>query len=172
MNHAFGCRVALEFGSRRRVVDVADLAQALGLPGQEAKILSALFTAARPDPVGSPSGEREPTESFPLSAPEGTNNVNERVDISSSFSCPLPGKGGEPEGNHRGQEAERLAAYVADRLNDWKSHRFFLATARRVPREVILDALARAIDIPQADVRRSRAAYFTAVIRSYVATPR
>jgi hypothetical protein len=172
MNHAFGCRVALEFGAHRRAVAVADLAQALGLPGQEAKVVSALFTAARLDPIHNPNGEREPTESFPLSSTEETKNVNERVDISSSFSLPLAGKGGEPEGNHLGQEAERLAAYLADRLNDWKSHQFFLATARRVPREVILDALARAIDIPQSDVRRSRAAYFTAVIRGYVATPR
>lgn len=170
MNHAFGCRVALEFGAHRRTVAVADLAQALGLPGQEAKVVSALFTAARPEPVRNPNGEREPTESFPLSSTEETKNVNERVDIYSSL--PLPENVGEPAGSRGDPKAERLAVYLAERFNDWKSYAFFLSVARRVPREVVLDALGRALDIPRSEVRRSRAAYFTTIIRRHLAAAR
>jgi hypothetical protein len=166
MNSAFDCRVTIELGSHRRVVTLAELARALGLPDQAGKIGSVLFAAACPEPIHTSTGEREPTESMGL--PPSPETKNERYQkLYSSF--PLAGKGGESEGNHRGQEAERLAAYLADRLDDWKSHRFFLSIARSVPHEVVLAALASALDVPRADVRRSRAAYFTAVIRRYLA---
>lgn len=76
----------------------------------------------------------------------------------------------EREGVPGGSECERLAGYLADRLDDWKSYRFFLSVAARVPREVILDALTRALDVPRRDIRRSRAAYFTSVIRHHLTT--
>ena len=110
----------------------------LGVPGQEAKLRSRLVLAATcPDDIHRPSGDRNHTEGMGLSLLEETKN-DRNVNISSS-PFPLPGKRKESEGNHRGERSERLAAYLADRLDDWKSHRFFLSITKRVPREVVLD---------------------------------
>jgi hypothetical protein len=64
-------------------------------------------------------------------------------------------------------DSERLADYLATRLGDEKSLAFYGLVARSVPREVIGDALGRALDVPRHNVRRSRAALFTALIRPH-----
>jgi hypothetical protein len=65
-------------------------------------------------------------------------------------------------------EVERTACYLADRLDDSKSLAFYRRVAASVPAEVIRDALTRALDLRPANVRRSRAAYFTSLVRPYL----
>lgn len=172
MNRAFDCRVVLEFGAHRRVVALADLVAALALHGQEARVFSIFFADTFPHAVHTTPGEGGTTGRMGLSSSEETKNENENRYISSSLPFRDVGEGKESEGNHGGPPSERLAVYLADRLDDWKSYRFFLGIASSVPREVILDALARALDIPRQSILRSRGAYFTKLVRSYLARHR
>lgn len=75
------------------------------------------------------------------------------------------GSGEEPRG---GTDASPLAVELADRLDDWKSLPFYDLVARRVPADLIRDALTRALDVPSSRLRRSRAAYFTALVRPHL----
>jgi hypothetical protein len=63
-------------------------------------------------------------------------------------------------------DAERIAAHLACALRDEKSLDYFRLVARAVPREVIRDALARALDARS--VRRSRGALFAHLVRPYM----
>jgi hypothetical protein len=65
-------------------------------------------------------------------------------------------------------DIDRVAAHLADSLRDWESIVFFRQVARAVPREVIRDALTRALDAPRESVRRSRAALFTHIVRPHL----
>ena len=169
MIHVFDFRITLELGPHRRVVTLAALAQALGLAGHEAKLRSLLFAAACPEPVHNPFGEKKPTETMGLSSLEETKNGNDNNTIYSSFSFRRNREDEGSRGEEGGSGSEHLAVYLADRFDDWKSYRFFLLVASSVPREVIREALVRALDVPRRDVRRSRAAYFTALVRPHLA---
>ncbi len=63
---------------------------------------------------------------------------------------------------------EQLAAYLATKLKDDKSMAWYRLVAQRVDRNIIQDALMRALDIPARDLRRSRGAVFTAIVRPYL----
>jgi len=87
------------------------------------------------------------------------------------------GAGGRDEGegegasqagdNHRtADDIERIAAHLASALRDEKSIVFFRLVARAVPREVIRDALTRALDAQS--VHRSRSALFVHLVRRYL----
>lgn len=80
-----------------------------------------------------------------------------------SRSASTPGKGGSLN-----PEVERIACHLADRLDDTKSLAFYRRVAASIPTEVIRDALARALDLRPASVRRSRAAYFTSLVRPHL----
>lgn len=64
--------------------------------------------------------------------------------------------------------ALRIAAQLADALSDWKSFAFFRKVASSVPEDVIRDVLVLALELPPKAIRRSRAAYFTSIIRKYM----
>lgn len=66
------------------------------------------------------------------------------------------------------EHIERIAGYLATRLRDEKSLAFYRLVARAVPREVVRDALARALDVPQQSIRRSRAALFAHLMRPHM----
>jgi hypothetical protein len=65
-------------------------------------------------------------------------------------------------------EIENTACYLADRLDDGNSLAFYRLVAEHVATEVIRNSLTRALDLPAANVRRSRAAYFTSLIRPHL----
>lgn len=65
-------------------------------------------------------------------------------------------------------EIERTACYLADRLDDGHSISFYRLVAESVPNHVIREALTRALDVKAANIRRSRAAYFTSLIRPHL----
>ena len=65
-------------------------------------------------------------------------------------------------------EVEKMACYLADRLEDGKSLAFYRRVAASLPVEVIREALTRALDLRAANVRRSRAAYFTSLVQPHL----
>lgn len=71
---------------------------------------------------------------------------------------------GNPRPHRTVDNLEPLAVELADRLGDWKSLRFFRLVARRLPECDVRAALAVALEVPTADVRRSRAAIFTSLV--------
>ncbi len=75
---------------------------------------------------------------------------------------------GREGGADTAADVERIAVHLADRLADWKSLAFFRLVARSVPEQEIHRALRLALDIPRSEVRRSRAAYFTALVRPFL----
>lgn len=75
-----------------------------------------------------------------------------------------------PKETHpRAPRVEERAAYLADVLQDQHSLAWYRQVVARVPESVIRDALARARDLPEESVRRSRAAYFTSLVRPHLA---
>ena len=65
-------------------------------------------------------------------------------------------------------EIEKTACYLADRLDDGNSLAFYRLVAEHVTSEIIRNSLTRALDLPAANVRRSRAAYFTSLVRPHL----
>lgn len=63
-------------------------------------------------------------------------------------------------------EVERVATHLASALRDEKSIAYFRLVARVLPREVICDALTRALDARS--VRRSRGALFAHLVRPHL----
>jgi len=57
------------------------------------------------------------------------------------------------------------ALILARQLDDERSLAFYQCAVREVPEHIIRDALTRSLDVPRRDVRRSRAALFTSIIR-------
>jgi hypothetical protein len=160
MTSSLDGRLVLDIGSHRRIVTLTALSEALGV--SRVKVASALLTASHPEaapcadePVDARGrGDRSSQES---------GNVNGNEKKYSSFPLTLP------PASDSDPQAERFAAYLADRLDDWKSYRFFLVIVCALPREIVLEALSRALDVPERAVRRSRGAYFTALVRRRLA---
>jgi hypothetical protein len=93
--------------------------------------------------------------------------TNERNGIENSFgNRSFMDRGSKGEGIR--PEVEQTASHLADRLDDGKSLAFYRLVAGYVPAEVIRDSLTRALDVPAVNVRRSRAAYFTSLVRPYL----
>jgi hypothetical protein len=57
---------------------------------------------------------------------------------------------------------------LARQLDDEPSLPFYRLVVRKVPEQVIRDALMRTLDVPKRDIRRSRAALFTSIIREHL----
>lgn len=168
----FDVAVTLTLGTMRRVIASRDLARALDLPRLPAQLLAVLFSLD-PEAVVHSSSTREKgvggRERSPL---PGTDGFQDSLSGPFVPGGEAGGLGDEGEGRGRtgavDNSTERLADYLASALRDEKSTTWFLLVAKIVPREVIRDALTRALDVPSRDVRRSRAAIFTALVRPYV----
>ena len=152
--NAFTLRITLELGTRRREFEAAELAAALDLDGLEPLLLALLFRGPYPQLVNKRRGVRGEG----ASRKEGNDND----DIYSFVR-----EGEERERGCRGKEreegAEVLAIHLADRLDDRKSLALYRRLARAIPAPIIRDCLARTLDVPRSKVRRSHAAYFTAL---------
>lgn len=159
MTTDFALRITLELGTQRREFEVAELASVLDLDGLEPALLALLFRGPCPQVANKGRGT--------LGGEVARKESNANGDIYS-----LVREGEERERGCRGKEreegAEALAQYLADRLDDRKSLAFYRRLARTVPAETIRACLVRAIDLPPSSVRRSRAAYFTALCLSHL----
>jgi DNA-binding MarR family transcriptional regulator len=63
---------------------------------------------------------------------------------------------------------ELLALDLADVLNDRKALALYLSYARRFPESLLRKALGEAKEIPEGQIRKSRAALFNHLVRKYV----
>lgn len=63
---------------------------------------------------------------------------------------------------------ELLALDLADALNDRKALALYLSYARRFPESLLRKALGEAKEIPEEQIRKSRAALFNHLVRKYV----
>jgi hypothetical protein len=155
--------VTLELGTKRRIVTAREIVHAFGDPGLAGKLLAVLLGAHR-------HGERRGK-----GGDEGqeVRNVTQNAFQEASQTRRRSGSG-EGAGVARvaapsvqtPDDVERVAAHLASALRDEKSIAYFRIVARAVPREVVRDALTRALDVR--NVRKSRAALFTHIVRPYL----
>jgi hypothetical protein len=97
-------------------------------------------------------------------------------DYETSFSSSLPGSEDE-ESRGEGVRAvdslvDALALLLARTFTDLKSLAWYRLVAAHVSLSTIRDALSRALELEPREVRRSRAAYFTAIVRPHLAKSR
>lgn len=178
--------LVVRLGSIERRPNIERLAGALGV--DEAALRRVLLRlVAHPQPVDTDhreSGKRGTTGGEGRSTRSGSNeraSINDssidriddrRSDVRETL---VPGDGGsrEEEGDPgrdttARSSVERTGAYLAERLRDPSRLALYELVAREVPRSVIQDALTAALDLAPEAVRRSRAAYFTAIVRPYL----
>lgn len=161
--------VTITRGSARAVLSARELEARLEVPGL-ARRLSELLV---PQDIHSSSGEAkegfgEDVKGFPGSLE--TLNAFQKF---SGMRSERSGNGEAPEARDSpartspvDNDIERIAAHLASALRDEKSIVFFRLVARAVPREVIRDALMRALDAQS--VHRSRAALFAHIVRPHL----
>lgn len=163
--------VTITRGTARAVWSARELEAAFRIPGLAARLTELLRSPA----LHSSSGEAregfgEDVKGFP-GFPETQNASKEILEGRSERS----GNGEGPEGLSSSparatpialadNDIERVAAHLASALRDEQSIVFFRLVARAVPREVIRDALMRALDAPRESVRRSRGALFAHIV--------
>ena len=161
--------VTLELGARRRTVDATDLSGAT--QRELAKLLFSPHPTAIHTVIHGKEGEGGGWGSASLPGTIGNEGNQIR------FPSVVPGKGkeegsGEEPSGRDDDDIHSLASYLADALHDRISLRWYELVARTVPYDVVRHALTRALDFRRDEVRRSRAAYFTAIVKPYVARSR
>ncbi len=154
MNPDFALRITLELGTHRREFEAAELTSILALDDLEPALLALLFRGPYPQFVNKRRGGRG--EEASRLEKNDNDDINSFVREGEERERGCRGKGRE-------EEIEALASHLADRLDDRKSLALYRRLARTVPAEVIRDCLGHALDLPRSQVRRSRAAYFTAL---------
>ena len=162
-------RITLSLGSRTRDVAIAEMAEAFRSP-DPCPSLVRLLLAGHPQAMNK---GRETTERGVLSLPVTVNDDQDL--LPNSFSTVTVGNRRESRGREGGEpvdDSEALAAFLAERLRDWRSLGFYRKVARMLPESVVRDALTRALDVPAHAIRRSRGAYFTTLIVKSLPTVR
>lgn len=151
-------QITLERAGRTCTLTGAEIAELVGSPGLVIRLAAVLYSrsfgAGREGATGMGGAARQ-------EEPNGPNGkeINSQT---RSF------RDGGPKGEGAVRpEVERTACYLADRLDDAKSLAFYRLVAARVPAEIIREALTSALDLRPANVRRSRAAYFTSLVRPH-----
>lgn len=106
-------------------------------------------------------------------ASENAMSIPEERESSAFPLALIPGRDEGLRGEGRGERlveiAFDIAHHLAATLRDSRSLAWYRCIARRLPLEVIQDALARAMEPPEHEVRRSRAALFTAIVKRRLA---
>lgn len=156
-------RITLELGGRRRTLSASELVAPPGLAATRAVLLANLVAAISPQDGGPHVVHTltgEPTE-------RGNGSENENIN---SFPEPLvPSMKEEVSQTEILQRLDTrvhaVATLLACALVDQKSLRFYRLVAQGVPLRVIRSALSQALELTPREVKRSRAAYFTAIIR-------
>lgn len=114
--------------------------------------------------------------SVPVPTHESTNrlierNVNGRKEIYNPETLEgMKGSRGR-KGVWPVDNPDDLAEYLATRLEDMHSLPFYQLLVRRVSRTILETKLSQALAIPAHKLRRSRAAYFTHLVKPYLRRP-
>lgn len=145
-------RITLVLGARRRMLRGVDLPATLS-----AQLLGLLLAGRGKDGPGA-AMEGEPTEGkVPMN--ESKNSDSELV---------VPSRKNKPPQTALAKldaATDWLAALLAHALRDDRSLRFYRLVAETVPLGRIRGALSLALELDEREVKRSRAAYFTAILR-------
>lgn len=152
-------RLTIDFGDRRQSFFADALAELL-VGFSLAEALARLC----PDVVHMAIQGEGDSEGSPR---QGVTNGDQNVVLKTDYET-FPIVPRDHEGTSRDGTAA-LASYLADCLSDRKSFAFYCEVARVVPADDIERALVAALDVPRRDIRRSRAAYFTAIIKPHLA---
>ncbi len=72
----------------------------------------------------------------------------------------------ERRGRNNAESVDKawLPHMLAQKLDDERNLDFYKFVVRRLPEEIIRDALMRALDVPQRNIRRSRGALFASIV--------
>jgi len=157
--------ITVELGGRRRQITATALASALGKSAASVRegLLRLLYQGSLGH-VPAPGDDEYPQEEGD-SRGRSLPSVRKRNGDKQIRSYPFGEDGGPGEETPIAvDKSERLADYLADVLRDDKSLAFYKLVAAAVPHEVVREALDRALDVPRHQVRRSRAAIFTALV--------
>jgi hypothetical protein len=158
MENPFDLVVTLEIGTSRRVVTAREIAHELGDPSLAVRLVAlALGSAVSPARAASEASAE---------APRVTRNALEINTSTRTRYAADPVLESLTEPTVRDDDPERVAAHLASALRDEKSIAFFRIVARAVPREVIRDALTRALDAQ--NIRKSRSALFVHIVRPHL----
>jgi hypothetical protein len=158
MENPFNLVVTLELGQKRRVVTAREIAHELGDPGLAVRLVAlALGPAVSPARAASEASSE---------APRVTRNALEINTSTRTRYAAGPTLESVAQATVPEDDPERVAAHLASALRDEKSIAFFRIVARAVPREVIRDALTRALDAQ--NIRKSRSALFVHIVRPHL----
>lgn len=166
-------RVTIERGDRRCTFTGADLDRLFGGP-VSIRLLAVLIAHAHPTSKASSRSLGGRGAAYDRRSDQNARNVDGSEIVLEKRSVRSVPRDEEIESARaKDQEpvaadVDRLASYLADRLGDAKSLPFYHRVASEAPREVVREALVAALDLAPADVRRSRAAYFTAIVRPHL----
>jgi hypothetical protein len=84
----------------------------------------------------------------------------------------IGGAGGKRErrGRTNAESVDKswMPQMLAEKLRDEKNLAFYKFVVRRLPEEIIRDALMRALDVPQRNIRRSRGALFASIVAPHL----
>lgn len=151
--------IILTLGSRSRRVGARELVAAVAMAPEVATLVRLLLSTTPVQDVHSREGVGDVKGS--LQSVENANAFN-----SIAFRRSDPDR---PEGDADARElADERAGYLAEALDDHRSHAWYRRVVLSVPESVIRDALMRARDLPTKNVRRSRAALFTSIVRPHL----
>jgi hypothetical protein len=140
--------ITLVRGGVERTVTPEALASELGLESVRPALLALLLRPLRP------SGE--PTE--------GERSFVPNVNVENILPENVPERSFSTEHEASSKRAHALAEQLARELDDRGSLPWFERVATALDEQVVTDALARALQVPEHMIRRSRAAYFTAIV--------
>ncbi len=152
--------ITITFGSHSRRIAGRELVTAMQASATLTTLVRLATSSGRPQVVHGEEGvggESGPLELNAENISALTRSVPERSERSERVT--------RPGARELGERAELLAST----LHDLRSLAWYRHVVARVPEDVIRDALARARDLPTADIRRSRAALFTSIVRPYLA---
>lgn len=189
MSAPFALQVTVELGDRRRTLGPVELAAALGMPGLPGRLAALVLASPKRTAIhslvhNSPAASARFGKEGDIQGEEGQRSPTdldesrkEKIDI------PLPHSFSSGREVERGKEgcrggAERdggfaeavdtLADLLAGELDDARSLRLFRRVVREVPLRKVGWALDIALDLPDKDIRRSRGAYFTTMIKPHL----
>ena len=156
-------RVTIEIGNRRFVTDCATLEAATG-----AMLRRALIRLALCGPIGAEDIHSQTREG----GGRGRENVSDN-EFNTSVSEPFVSSRKREVSQTSGLDAiddavNAVALALAASLRDDHSERFYHLAASRLPLSLVRQALMQALELDASEVRRSRAAYFTAILRPHL----
>ncbi len=102
--------------------------------------------------------------------PENAFNTHEQKAL--GIERVIEGAGGKREGkgslSHAAVDKPWMPGMLAAKLNDERNLAFYKFVVRRLPEDVIRDALTRALDTPLRNIRRSRGALFASILSPHL----